>query len=149
MKKSAYSVAAVVTSVALLAAGAPASQAFTAKELSICWVNQTPNTVWDLEVVADGPAYRTATLDNGDCAAWDVRPGQYKFTFEDIEEFAASVEDACDELDAPADYVYTPDLTIAIKRQGEAYRASNYATIANGGVRTDVKKDRRTSATVL
>lgn len=150
MSKTAYSAAAVVASVAMLTVGTPtASQALTEKELSICWVNMTPNTVPDIEVVADGPSYKTASLDNGDCAAWDVRPGQYKFTFEDIEEFAASLQDACDELDAPADFIYTPELTIAIKRQGEAYRAFNYAMIENGGVRTEVKKDRRTSVTVL
>lgn len=151
MRKSAYPAAAIVASVALLTVGAPtASQAQTEKELSICWVNKTPNPVTDLEVVADGPSYKSASLDAGECAAWDVRPGQYTLTLEDIEEFlvAATDQSDCESLDT-SDYEWYPDLTITIKRQQETYRAYPQLLVTNGKVTTNVKKDRRTSVTVL
>ena len=74
MRRSIISVVAVAGSLTLAAGGlAASSEAKTAKELNICWNNQSQNGALDLEVVADGPSYKTASLDNGDCMAWDVR----------------------------------------------------------------------------
>src|SRR5690349_8889427 len=119
MRKSAYSAAAVVSSVALLVVGAPtASQAFTQKELSVCYANSTPNTSQDIEFVADGPSYKTASFDAGDCTAWDVRPGQYKLTVEDVKELLNTL-DANDECDAYTDHgIAKPyvNLEMVIKR---------------------------------
>jgi hypothetical protein len=154
MRKSAITAAAVGSSVALLVVGAPtATQAFTQKELTICYTNTVPNLIQDLEVVADGPSYKTTTLDAGDCVSWDVRPGQYKLTVEDVQEFfdgAITGGSYCDHgyEDNGISKPYE-DLEIVIRRMGaETYKAFPYAAIANGEVRTNVKKNRSTTATV-
>jgi hypothetical protein len=148
MRKSAYSAAAVVSSVALLVVGAPtASQAYTQKELTVCYTNTVPDSTQDIEFVADGPSYRTASMDNGDCEHWDVRPGQYKLTVEDVKELLAglSANDMCDhyvENGIAKPYV---NLNMTIKRQNESYRAFDYAAISNGEVTTNIRKNRSTS----
>lgn len=143
MRRSIVSAVAVAGSLTL-AAGvlAASSNAYTAKELNICWVNKAPGGVLDLEVVADGPSYKTASLDNGDCMAWDVRAGQYKFTVEDVDEFLKGIESAC----APNK---KPLFRVTIKRMQDTYKASSPALFATGGITTNVKKDRRTSVTAL
>lgn len=152
MRKSALSAAAVVSSVALLVVGAPtASQAFTQKELTLCYTNSIPSSTQDLEVVADGPSYKTTTLDAGDCASWDVRPGQYKLTVEDVEEFLDGFYDnaSCNGYEVNGISKPYPNMEIVIRRMaGETYKAFPYAAIANGEVSTNVKKNRSTSATV-
>ena len=149
MRKSTIAAAAVFSSAALVVVGAPtASQAFTQKELSVCYTNETPNTVQDLEFVADGPSYKTTTLDSGDCTAWDVRPGQYKITVEDVEEFLQGLEDndQCDTYEENGIDKHYVNMEIAISRMGgEDYRAFPYAAVANGEVTTNVKKDRSTA----
>lgn len=144
MRNSARSAAAVAASVALLTVGAPtASQAYTEKELSICYVNKTPVPTLDLELVADGPSYKAASFDAGDCQAWDVRPGQYKVTFEDLDElYEASSAEYCQ-----ADYY--AGVQITIKRMHESYKVFNFSVVDNGAFSIDVKKDRRTSITFL
>jgi hypothetical protein len=117
------------------------SSAHTAKELNVCWVNHSKKPSLDLEFVADGPSYRTATLDNGDCMAWDVRGGQYKMTVEDVGEFLSDIKSAC----APQ----KPLIRFSIKRMKESYRAFPNAALANGSITTNVKKNRRTSVTAL
>jgi hypothetical protein len=117
------------------------SDAYTAKELNICWVNHSKKPSLDLEVVADGPSYRTATLDNGDCMAWDVRGGQYKLTVEDVGEFLDNIKWAC--------AGQKPLIRFTIKRMKESYRAYPTAALANGSITTTVKNNRRTSVTAL
>jgi hypothetical protein len=117
------------------------SSAFTSKELNVCWVNHSKDQSLDLEVVADGPSYKTTTLDRGECVQWDVRAGQYKMTVEDVQEFLDHIKAAC-----PAQ---KPKLTFSIKRMKESYRAYPEAALANGSITTTVKKDRRTSITAL
>ncbi len=142
MRRSIYAVAAVAGSITLAAGVVAApSSAYTQKELNVCWANNTPSHALDLEFVADGPSYKTFSLDDTECTAWDVRAGQYKLTVEDVSEFVAGMEAACP--GAP-----TPDLKIRIKRMNDAYRAFNTAAILNGSVTTNVKKDRRTSVLV-
>jgi hypothetical protein len=139
-------IAHVATGVAALLLGvctAPA-HARTAKELNVCWVNKAPGGVQDLEIVADGPSYRTASLDAGDCLAWDVRPGQYKVTVEDVQEFRDALHQSC-----PKRTKREPRLTITIKRQHDLYKAYGPAVFANGGFTTNVRKDRRTTVTVI
>ena len=118
------------------------SNAYTAKELNVCWVNHSYKPSLDLEVVADGPSFKTTTLDSGRCAQWDVRPGQYKMTVEDVSEFLADIKAACGSK-------ATPKLTFSIKRMNDSYRAFPAAALANGSITTTVKKDRRTSVTAL
>ncbi len=147
MRKSAISAAAVLSSVALLSVGAPtvsqAATSFTQKELTICYVNQTVDQLQDLEVVADGPSYKTASLDAGDCFRYDVRPGQYKMTVEDVEEFTdalpASFAD-CEGDDVGRFRIY-------IKRMNDSYKAFTVAALLNGQVTTNVKKNRSTTIT--
>jgi hypothetical protein len=152
LRKSAISAVAVASSVALLVVGAPtASQAFTQKELTVCYNNTVPNSIQDLEVVADGPSYKTTTLDSGDCSSADVRPGQYKLTVEDVVEFLYMLynEDYCNGYTDHGQSKPYPNIEIVIRRMGgETYKAFNYAAIANGEVTTNVKKNRSTSATV-
>ena len=142
MRKSAYSAAAVVSSVALLTVGAPtASQAYTQKELSLCYVNQTVNKTQDLEIVADGPSYKAASLDAGECARFDVRPGQYKITLEDVEEFMDAL---------PASYnncagTDNGRFRIYIKRMNNTYKPFTAAALVSGQVTTNVKKNRSTT----
>jgi hypothetical protein len=144
MRKSIGTPAAVFTAAAALTLGAPtASQAFTQKELSICWDNRTPSPAPDLEMVADGPSYRTATLDAGDCVAWDVRPGQYKITLEDIEEQSEKGQQLSVDC---GDESYDSGFTV--KRGRESYNVPEFAILDNGGFTTDVKKNRRTSITI-
>lgn len=144
MRKSACSAAAVVSSVALLSVGAPtAAHAYTQKELSLCWVNETVDKVQDLELVADGPSYKTASLDAGECARFDVRPGQYKITVEDIEEFVDALQDSQTNCAAGAD----PRFRIYITRMSNTYKAFTTAALLNGHVITNVKKDRSTTVT--
>ena len=118
------------------------SNAFTAKELNVCWTNHSYDKSLDLEVVADGPSYKTTTLDTGECQQWDVRAGQYKMTVEDVSEFLADIKAACGSK-------ATPKLTFSIKRMNESYRAYPAAALANGSITANVKKDRRTSITAL
>jgi len=146
MRKSIYSAGAVVASVALLAVGAPtASQAATQKELNICWKDETVHKTMDLEVVADGPSYKSTTLDAGECMAWDVRPGLYKLTVENMEEFIhnLSVESGDCKHDT------NPHPMVIIKRMGDTYESFDQAAFLNGEVWTNVKKDRRTTATMV
>ena len=132
----------VVASVALLGLGVPtAAEARTAKELNICWVNKAPGGVLDLEVVVDGPSYKTASLDTGDCIAWDVRPGEYKITVEDVDE----LRDAVDATTCPKKT--DPQLKFTIKRQQELYKTNFRELRTNGGFTTNVRKDRRTTIT--
>src|SRR5690349_9982164 len=70
------------------------SNAFTAKELNLCWVNHSRDTPIDLEAVADGPSYKTTTLDSGQCRQYDVRAGQYKITVEDVQELVTRLNAA-------------------------------------------------------
>jgi hypothetical protein len=144
MRKRAYSAAAVVSSVALLTVGAPTvSQAYTQKELSICYVNQTVDQLQDLEIVADGPSYKSASLDAGECARFDVRPGQYKMTLEDVDEFVDALPASfnnCEGDDQGRFRIY-------IKRMNDTYRAFTLAALLNGEVTTNVKKNRSTTVT--
>jgi len=144
MRKSAYSAAAVLSSVALLSVGAPTvAQAYTKKELSLCWFNQTIDKVQDLELVADGPSYKTVSLDAGECARFDVRPGQYKITVEDVEEFTQALQASftnCASGTAPRFRIY-------IKRMNSTYKAFTTAALLNGHVTTHVKKNRSTTVT--
>ncbi|MBA3745221.1 hypothetical protein [Sporichthya sp.] len=153
MRKSAISAAAVLSSVALLSVGAPtvsqAATSFTQRELTVCWNNETPsadnpNFNMDLEAVADGPSYKSFSLDNGECVRWDVRPGQYKMTVEDMDEFLDDITDALDSCAADEDDRFQ----IRIKRMGDTYKAFNVAALLNGEVTTNVKKDRSTSISV-
>jgi hypothetical protein len=144
MRKSAYSAAAVLSSVALLTVGAPTtSQAYTQKELSICYVNETVDQVQDIEIVADGPSFKTASLDAGECARYDVRPGQYKMTLEDIEEFT-------DALPTSINHCAGDDqgrFRIYVKRMNDTYKAFTLSALLNGQVTTHVKKNRSTTVT--
>ncbi len=117
------------------------AQARTAKELNVCWVNRAPGSWLDLEIVADGPSFRTASLDAGDCIAWDVQPGQYKLTVEDVEEFRAAMAAACGRA-------RTPSLALNVKRQQDLYKAG-LREIRHGGLITHVRKDRRTTVTAI
>lgn len=154
LRKSAISAVAVASSVALLVVGAPtASQAFTQKELTVCWQNETPSADGiggpnaDLEAVADGPSFKTFSLDNGDCISWDVQPGQYKMTTEDMPEFIASMSAVTDSCTA-ADDEEEGDLRITISRASngtmDTYKAFNLAAFENGEITTNVKKNRST-----
>jgi hypothetical protein len=138
-----HALAAITASIALLLGVAPAADARTAKELNICWVNKAPDGVLDLEIVVDGPSYKTWSLDNGDCAAWDVRPGQYKITVEDVDQFRAAMKASC------PDKKKVPSLKFTIKRQQELYRTNFRELRNNGGFTTNVRKDRRTSVTAI
>lgn len=145
MRKSAISAAAVFSSVALLVVGAPtASQALTQNELQVCWVNDTVDKVQDLEAVLDGPSFKTVSLDAGDCQSWDVRPGQYKFTVEDLEEFQAAYGPSVTNCEGSQ----LGELFVTIKRMNDTYRAYNDAAFTNGEVTLNVKKDRFTGITV-
>ncbi|HVE25593.1 MAG TPA: hypothetical protein VNC22_09325 [Sporichthya sp.] len=156
MRKSFYSAGAVVASVALLAVGAPtASQAQTQKELNVCWTNNATGKM-DLEAVADGPSYKTMSLDSGECQQWDVRPGQYKLTVDDTEDFLSDIQAECakygqnhHEDGGDGDPLMYPDLTIKIKRMGQSYKAYTLAMLLNGEVTTNVKKDRRTLVSAI
>ena len=137
MRRSIYAVAAVAGSFTLVAGVVAApSSAYTQKELSVCWANSATSQVLDLEVVADGPSFKSFSMDDGECIAWDVRPGQYQFTVEDVDEFKAGMVAAC-----PGK---TPSLQIRIKRAGDSYKAYNATSFLNGSITTNVKKDRRT-----
>ena len=130
-----------MTCAALLTFGWPtAAQARTQKELNLCWVNKAVRDGLDLEVVADGPSFKTASLDDGDCIAWDVQPGQYKITVEDVDEFRSAMQAACGRG-------RTPSLGLTVKRQQDRYK-SGLREIRNGGLITNVRKDRRTTVTV-
>lgn len=133
---------ALVATGALLILGTPTTAtAHTEKELNVCWVNKAPGEWLDLEIVADGPSFKTASLDDGDCTAWNVRPGQYKLTVEDVREFRAAMQAACGQG-------RTPSLKIVVKRQGDVYKAG-FRDIRNGGLITHVRKDRRTTVVAV
>jgi len=145
MRRSAYAAAGLAGSVIVATAVvATPSNAFTSKELNVCWVNHSKDKSLDLEAVADGPSYKSTTLDTGECQQWDVRPGQYKMTVEDVDEFI-------DDINAPATCPgpSSPKLTFTIKRMHDSYRAFPVAALLNGSITTNVKKDRRTSITAL
>jgi hypothetical protein len=138
--RTAPAVIAVAASL-LSVVAAPSAQARTPKELNVCWVNKAPGGVQDLEIVADGPSYRTASLDNGDCLAWDVRPGQYKITVEDIGEYIRAARASCGKM--------RPALTSTVTRPPGSYRVSGPVGFRHGGLTTEVRKDRRTSVTAM
>ena len=142
----AYVIAVLIASIGLLGAGvavpAPA-EARTAKELNVCWVNKAPGGVLDLEIVVDGPSYKTFSLDNGACVAWDVLPGQYKITVEDVDQLRDAMNASCPDKKQDAQLKFT------IKRQQELYRTNFRELRNNGGFTTNVRKDRRTSVTAI
>ncbi|MBA3745220.1 hypothetical protein [Sporichthya sp.] len=117
------------------------AEARTLEELNVCWVNKAPGEWLDLEVVVDGPSFKTASLDNGDCMAWDVRPGQYKLTLEDLDEFQAAMQAACGRG-------LERRLTIFLKRQQDTYK-TDFRVLRDGGVLTNIRKDRRTTVTFV
>lgn len=125
----------------LVAAGS--ADAFTQRELKICWADTTggPPEI-DLEVVADGPSYRTATLDTGECVAWDVKPGRYKITVENVSEFVDAIADSCDDNGVQGD---DPSLKVRVKRQNQAYRVYNLSAFLNGSIETNVRNNRATT----
>lgn len=135
--------ASAIAATALLVGTPTVTEAHTAKELNICWVNKAPGGVLDLEVVVDGPSYKTASLDDGDCIDWDVRPGQYKVTVEDVDQFRDAMKASCPKKGQ------TYSLKIMIKRQQELYKTSFREIRDNGGLITNVRKDRRTSVTAV
>ena len=143
MRQRTCSAAAVLTAVALLGLGVPTvAEARTAEELNVCWVNKAPGAWLDLEVVADGPSFKTASLDRGDCLAWDVQPGQYKLTLEDLDEFQNAMAAACGRG-------LERRLKIFIKRQKDTYTTDFRALRDNGGLQTTIRKDRRTTVTFV
>lgn len=144
MRKAIHAPAAIFAAAALLTVGAPtASQAFTQKELSICWDDRTDHPATpDLEVVADGPSFKTASLDPDDCVAWDVQPGQYKITFEDLEELSENTQLQ------PCDRDETYRSAFNVKRGRDSYDVFEQGIAKNGSFTTEVKKDRRTSITI-
>lgn len=132
----------VVASLGLLGVGVPpAAEARTVEELNVCWVNKAPGEWLDLEVVVDGPSFKTASLDNKDCVAWDVRPGQYRLTVEDVGEFSTAMNAAC----GPK---RDRRLTIFLKRQQDTYK-TDFRALRTGGAVTNVRKDRRTTVTFV
>ena len=142
MRRSLNAALAGATAAAFLVVGTPtAAEARTERELNVCWVNDAPGEWLDLEIVADGPSFKTASLDDGDCLAWNVRPGQYKLTVEDVEEFRDAMSAACGKGQ-------TPELKITVKRQQDLYKA-RFRDIRNGGLITHVRKDRRTTVTAV
>ncbi len=128
-------VAAAVASTGLVAGSA---EAFTQRELKVCWANTSATPGIDLLAVADGPSYRETSLDAGECVEWDVRPGRYDITVDDAAAFRDAVFAACP---GPGE----PSLTIRVKRQGQGYRAYNLGALVNGKITTTVRKDRSTS----
>ena len=120
----------------MVAAGS--ADAFTQRELKICWANTATDPSLDLDAVADGPSYRKTTLDSGECVAWDVRPGRYKITVDDVDEFLDDLGDACPGPGSPA-------LKIRVKRQNQAYRVYNLAAFINGSIETNVRNNRATT----
>lgn len=142
VRRSVHAALAGSTCAALLIVGTPTpAQAYTEKELNVCWVNKAPGEWLDLEIVADGPSFKAASLDDGDCMAWNVRPGQYRITVEDVTEFRTAMRAACD----PA---RTPFLKMIVERQGDPYKAG-FRDIRHGGLITHVRKDRRTTVTAV
>ena len=125
---------------ALTVALAAPSQAFTQKELAMCWTNEAIGSL-DIEWVADGPSYRAASLDANECVAWDVRPGTYKITLEDWKAVQSGGV-SC------ASKTQTIDSGITVKRMGESYNVPLTALEKNFEFFTDVKKDRRTTITI-
>jgi len=139
MRRTAYSAAAILGAVALLTVGTPtASQAFTKKELSLCYINTTLDTSFDWEWVADGPSFKKVSLDAGTCMAFDVQPGRYKIT---VESFDRDVQSNCPRGKQLGG-------ALIVKRGGDTYDASTTGFFRNGEVFTDVKKNRRTSVTL-
>lgn len=141
LPKKVLAPAAVVSTGLLIAATPAPSQAFTKKELTICHSTEAPAPVRDLEVVADGPSYKSASLDPNTCESWDVIPGRYKITFEDIEEVNASND--ADSFGCPGGY--DPAIEIYVKRQGDRYEVVPTSVGAQGALFTDVKKNRSTA----
>jgi len=146
MRKAASSAAAVAAAVALLTVGTPtASQAFTEKELLVCYANAEPDPVLDLEVVADGPSYRSESLDPNSCVAWNVKPGRFWMTFENFNDLVAKARQTnhCPQG-------VGQDLKTTVKRMGgETYEVPEDVIFKNGGFFTEVKKNRSTSITYV
>src|SRR5689334_8884836 len=96
MRKLVGSAAVVVASATVFSmVSVGAADAFTKRELKSCWANTPGNPGLDLEPIADGPSFRSASLDAGECVAWDVRPGRYDITVDDASEFRDAVLAAC------------------------------------------------------
>lgn len=142
MGKFAKSAAAVVVSSGLVAGfTAMPAEAFTKKELKICWFNNTGDPV-DARFVADGPSYRRVGLPSGLCKNWDVRPGQYKITLEDPEDFLADISAAT------CDPGFDETFLIRVKRAGQQYRNYPFHTFVHGDIVTNVKKNRATTVAI-
>ena len=117
------------------------AEAYTQKELKICWADTSTGERISLPVVADGPSYRRATIPNGQCVAWDVKPGRYKITVNNLSDFADAVDDACEPGPEPND----PALKIRVKRQNHPYQVYSLSALLNGGVETNVRNNRATT----
>jgi hypothetical protein len=142
MRKSVVTAVAIGASAALVGGMTlSTAEARTKKELNICWASDDPAPTVALPAVADGPSYRATDLTAGNCKAWDVRPGNYKFTVRNANAWLTEISTACNGLAGRE----TEELTIRVKRAGQEYRDYSFNTFLHGDIVTNVKKDRRTT----
>lgn len=158
MRKPAFAASVVVAATALLAGvtAVPAS-ANTVKEMKVCWTSPA-NTNYGIHVALDGPTSRSAVLANGQCMAWDVKPGDYKVVWADLdtafdrttpnysseETYQAYVNALSAYCGVPADtinYGYL-DPKASVKRFHNIYGTRELNN--SGIVRTTVQKNRQT-----
>ena len=123
------------TTFSLMAVGS--ADAFTKKELKICWANTSDAPGIDLLAVADGPSYRHNRLDSGECRSWDVKAGRYTLTVNNVNEFLQQISGACNSG--------SPAVKIRIKRQGHARESWGLGAFLNGEIQTNVRENRSTS----
>jgi hypothetical protein len=113
------------------------ADAFTKKELKICWSNTSDAPGIDLLAVADGPSYRHNRLDSGECQSWDVQAGRYTLTVNNVNDFLNQISGACN--------TGSPAVKIRVKRQGHARQVWDLGAFINGEVQTNVRNNRSTS----
>jgi hypothetical protein len=159
MRKPLYAVTVAVAAVLAGGIAAVPAQANTAKELKVCWASP-PGTNYGIKVVLDGPSSRSKWLANGDCKAWNVKPGEYKVIWANADEIVrrvytqtattlderiARTKAVCGPTPASfdSDYDYVSLLPSAnVKRFQNEY--FTYEVGNSGGLQTNVQGDRLT-----
>lgn len=94
MRKSMRTAMVLGTSVALVGGFAFGSaEARTAKDMRVCWTSPT-GTNYPIKVVLDGPTSRSKTLVSGECKSWNVKGGEYKVIWANLDQMYDTFQNA-------------------------------------------------------
>lgn len=162
MRKTIRTAALIATSAALLTGVVDGTaQASTHRELNMCWSSRPALPNLGITVSADGPSFRQHHLDSGECRAFHVAPGQYKFVVNNLADVQTALTqgdgtDVCGALPDGTNF-WDRGVVAKVRRFNKTYRQVSSQTqfiffftptgvqAAEPTLITNVKANRRTS----